>query len=107
MTPAAEALDTCDTAIAKLHKMCCEPDRSPRLQAVADALIGVRSAVAQADLDHSVIDPTILALQDLGSQIGHLQVVCCAPARMPHYARLLEGFTKIQIALNQMRGQAH
>ena len=102
-----DALDTCDAAVTKLHKMCCEPDRSPRLLAVSDTLVGVRASVAEAEHDPSVIEPTLAELQELGGQIGQLQVACCAPARMPHYARLLEGFTTIQIALNQMRGQGH
>ncbi len=38
----------------------------------------------------------IATLEDAGAQIGSLQVTCCAPSRLPLYARMLEDLTSAQ-----------
>lgn len=104
---ALAALDGCEAAAAKLHKMCCEPDRSPRLGSISDRLLEVRTAVVAASSDHEVIGPTLDMLEQIGGDVGQLQVACCAPVRMPHYARLLSGLSSVQVSLNRMRGLGH
>ncbi len=46
-------------------------------------------------------------LEDAGAQVGRLQVGCCAPNRIPLYARVLEGLTTAQLAVNQALGEGH
>lgn len=38
----------------------------------------------------------IANLESAGGQIGTLQVTCCAPSRLPLYARMLDDLTKVQ-----------
>jgi len=44
---------------------------------------------------------------DIGGQIGHLHVGCCAPARMPLYADALSSLTDVQLSINQSAGRGH
>ena len=37
-------------------------------------------------------------LEDAGSQVGSLQVGCCAPGRLPLYADVLEALTRARLA---------
>ncbi len=46
-------------------------------------------------------------LEETGARIGALQVGCCAPPRMPVYARLLDALTEIQLAVNAAAGSGH
>ena len=46
-------------------------------------------------------------LEEAGSQIGRLQVTCCAPNRLPLYASILEGLTGAQLAVNRALGTGH
>ena len=107
LTAADASLADCELAIAKLHKLCCEPERSPRLAALADAIADLRADVRAVAADAGLIEHAISRLEDLGADVGRLQVACCAPSRMPLYGRLLNAFSSTQIALNRRRGTAH
>lgn len=50
---------------------------------------------------------TLAYLEDAGQQVGRLQVGCCAPTRLPLYARILEGLTAAQLAVNRAAGTGH
>lgn len=104
MQRALRRLDDCDATLVRLDKMCCAPSRSPQMARLAETLEATRSHL-DAGLEQS--DAALSALEDAGGQLGKLQVGCCAPARMPLYASMLEGFTEIQRAVNAARGQGH
>lgn len=63
----------------------------------------------RAGLDGLGDDPgaVLTLLEDAGSQVGWLQVGCCAPGRLPLYARLLENLNSAQLALNRALGTGH
>lgn len=109
--PLADALarlDECDRIVERLHKMCCEPGRSPRMEKLAGTIATARAQVESLDGDlDGQIALVIDTLEDAGAQLGHLQVGCCAPARMPLYADVLEGLTEIQLNVHKAAGQAH
>ena len=108
----ATKLDECDRLLLRLSKMCCEPGRSPRLQAVADELTEIRSyledlADRSPDDQRRHADQAILRLESAGAALGRLQIGCCAPARMPLYAETLVNLTDIQLAINASVGRSH
>jgi len=103
--PARAALSDCGVALVKLEKTCCTPDRSPCIQELGDTL---RNAAATLDAaDPSTTGIVLATLEDAGAQVGRLQVGCCAPNRIPLYARILEGLTTAQLAVNRALGEAH
>ena len=104
---AFEALGVCDDAVLRLHKMCCEPNRSPQMVEIEESLATIRAQLELIRERKIGIDTLGSALEDTGARIGRLQVGCCAPARMPLYAEALRGLTDIQLALSRASGTAH
>ena len=100
-------LKDADHTLSRLEKMCCAPGRSPQMASIADALASVRSRVAALDGTEASVDRLIGQLEETGSQIGALQVGCCAPARMPLYSKLLTSLTEIQRHAQAQIGQGH
>lgn len=92
---ALAALDKCGVALAELEARCCEPGRSPSMAALANTLDTARTRIQELSGDP---DPTsaVDALEDAGAQVGRLQVGCCAPDRLPLYARILQELTRTQ-----------
>jgi hypothetical protein len=107
LEPAFAALDDCDAALIKLDKMCCDPGRSPRMKRLAMTLAEARSALTGLANGSSGGPVTVSHLEDAGSQLGSLQVGCCAPSRMPLYARMLENLTDIQRSVASHQGTGH
>jgi len=106
---AREALDDCEAALRDLEARCCRPERSPRMQALAETIAAVRSGVddvGEGD-HHDAVEATITHIEDAGSQIGRLQVGCCAPNRLPLYHTLLEGLTATQRSVKKAAGAGH
>lgn len=104
---ALNALTAAERALDELDRGCCEPGRSPRMAALADTLSMARSGLAHINGDDSRADVVIQHLEDAGRQIGALQVTCCAPARMPLYAELLESLMKTQRSINRSLSRGH
>lgn len=73
-------LDECERTVEPLHKICCEPDRSPRMQQILSDIDTARSKLNQAAVAGREVTKL---LHDIGAQTGHLQVACCTDARMP------------------------
>jgi hypothetical protein len=107
LAPAYVALDEADVALADLEARCCKPERSPRMQALADTLADIRSGIARVDDDHHAADQVYESLGDAGSQIGWLQVGCCAANRLPLYHTLLENLTLTQRTVKKATGGGH
>ena len=101
------ALDSCQAALEKLDKLCCEPGRSPRMKALGDVLDAARSGLEQPELDQPTAIAVLTSLEEAGAQIGRLQVGCCAPSRLPLYTTFLEGLTTAQLKINGELGRAH
>lgn len=99
-------IEKCHELVGRLHKMCCEPDRSPRMQRIEDALDSARSHVSDR-MTHASATAALAILTDVGAQIGRLQVECCTEARLPLYAEALEHLTRTQIGINAQLGRAH
>jgi len=51
LSAARLALAECDAVVNRLHKMCCEPDRSPRLLEVKALIGSVGAELDAASLD--------------------------------------------------------
>ena len=97
------ALDECEAALEELETRCCMPDRSPRMKSLGDTIAGARSSIERVgagDYDDAM-ERTFEELKDAGSQIGWLQVGCCAPDRLPLYHTLLEGLTTTRKSVGQ------
>lgn len=90
------ALDRADEAVEQLHAGCCEPLRSPRMEALAASLESARSKLERIDKDNEGGAAVITILEDAGAQLGYLQVGCCAPGRSKLYAEALQSLTKAQ-----------
>jgi len=107
LAPAHLALDDFEEALAKLDAGCCDPGRSPRMQALAESLAASRVALDQVGGAPGSADAAITVLEDMGAQIGQLQVGCCTEKRMPLYARMLRDLTDTQIAVSRAAGTNH
>ncbi len=104
---ARTALAYTDGVIDRLHKMCCEPDRSPRMLALKDSIASATEDLDDHKPDSAAVDRTIATLTDIGAELGRLQVECCAPARMPLYADALEHLTEVQLHFNASSRRGH
>ena len=101
------ALDECDAAIEKLDALCCEPGRSPRIAALANAIHEARSSTEALDGTVGSAEATIAVLEKAGAQTGALQVGCCASGRLPLYERVLANLTTAQQRINESVGRGH
>lgn len=106
LEPAEQALNKCDSALQKLDASCCEPGRSPRMASLAETLDSARLSLSHI-VDDDSARLTIDLLENTGSQIGHLQIGCCALDRMPLYAEMLVELTKAQRAVTRTRDLGH
>jgi hypothetical protein len=97
ITDALTKLDECDELVDKLARLCCQPERSPRLAAIQDDIAEVRGSVRAVTDEPESTTPVYEGLERIGATIGQLQVGCCAPARMPLYADTMERLTGIQL----------
>jgi hypothetical protein len=107
ITAAIEALDQCDRVVDRLHKMCCEPDRSPRMLTIKESISSARADIENATADSDAVGRSLATLEMVGGQLGSLQVGCCAPARMPLYADALRQLTEVQLNVSKSVGQGH
>lgn len=101
------ALADFEVALAKLDAGCCDPGRSPRMKALAAALATVREEIAQIASDPTKAPAAIVTLEEMGGQIGRLQIGCCTEKRIPLYARMLEDLMDAQLAISRAAGTAH
>jgi hypothetical protein len=104
---ARQALTECDAIVDRLHKMCCEPDRSPRMLAIKESIESARHDIDSVGENAGATNDVLAALVEIGGDLGRLQVECCAPARMPLYADALDRLTTTQISINAAVGQGH
>ncbi len=104
---AIDALDRADAVVDRLHKMCCEPDRSPRMLAIKDGMAAIRTDLETGREDAAALEDVLGRLSEVGGLLGYLQVACCAPPRMPLYAETLERLTAAQLSINASMGRAH
>lgn len=107
MRTAERALDDADETVRRLHAACCEPGRSPAMETLAAGLVLARERLRSVAADPEVADDLIAGLEEAGAQVGRLQIGCCAPGRLPLYARLLEDMTKVQMNVNRYLGRGH
>lgn len=99
------ALTEAERLVTRLEKMCCEPGRSPAMKQLSGTLAEARATIEASD---GFLDLAVLGtLEDAGAQLGRLQVGCCAPARMPLYARALDKLTEIQLSVSKDAGVGH
>jgi hypothetical protein len=104
---AGAALADFEAALAKLDAGCCDPGRSPRMKALAAALAAARREIEEIESNPEVAPAAIVTLEEMGGQIGRLQVGCCTEKRMPLYARMLEDLADAQLAISRAVGTAH
>ena len=97
-------LDECERTIERLHKMCCEPDRSPRMQQILNGIDAARTSLDGIANDSREVTEM---LEDVGAQIAHLQIACCTEARMPLYNTALNSLTATQISIAAAIGTGH
>jgi len=76
------------------------------MQEIEDGLLQARFRLSGGVTEESASE-VIAILTGIGAQLGGLQVECCAPERMPLYAKALEGLTATQLSLNAELGKAH
>lgn len=77
--------------VERLHGTCCEPDRSPRMERLAETLRTLRNSLA----DGGPVDETMSTLADAGAQVGWLQVACCSEKRMPLYEEVQQHLARV------------
>jgi hypothetical protein len=68
--------------------------------AVKESIALIRADLEKPGDSGAVIDRSISTLEDVGGQLGKLQVGCCAPARMPLYADALKHLTTVQLNIS-------
>lgn len=71
------------------------------MEALADTLASARERFEQMEGDPSAANAVNDLLENAGSQLGSLQVSCCAPGRMKLYASTLESLMKAQRAIKK------
>ncbi len=103
---AATALAECERLVARLDAGCCDPGRSPQMQRLGSTLDEARAALGVVT-DEPSAQELFTRLEDMGGQLGRLQVSCCTPKRMPLYADLLVHLTDAQLAVNRALGTGH
>lgn len=101
------ALLDADEALRRLHSACCEPGRSPAMETLAAGLALTRERLRSVAITPEVADELIAGLEEAGALVGRLQIGCCAPGRLPLYARLLDDLTKVQLNVNRHLGRIH
>ncbi|GMQ85401.1 MAG: hypothetical protein BMS9Abin07_0967 [Acidimicrobiia bacterium] len=101
------ALADCDAVVDRLHEMCCQPDRSPRMLAIKEDIALVRAEIEASSDDTEALERALSTLTDIGEQFGYLQVSCCAPARMPLYADALSHLNVAQRKIKRSAGKGH
>lgn len=107
VAPALAALGDCMAALERLDKTCCLPERSPRMAALSSALEATRAQVVELDSHPEMDDSLISSVEDIGAQIGRLQVGCCAPSRMPLYEVMLDGLNVVQRTVSAALDRRH
>ncbi len=60
-----------------------------------------------ADTPDLNFDVVLHRVADAGSQLGRLQVTCCAPKRNVLYTEILQNLNTVQVALSKERGTGH
>lgn len=77
------------------------------MERLAGTIGNARTRLAELGNDPVEARAIIDVLADAGGQLGHLQVACCAPARMPLYASTLVELSKVQRLLTGMFDLEH
>jgi hypothetical protein len=77
------------------------------MAALREAITEIRKTLPAAMGDRHATSRLLGNLEETGAQIGRLQIGCCAPARLPLYAQMLEDLTTIQRELNRAIGEGH
>ena len=95
------SLDNVDEAVTELHENCCQPLKSPRMDRLTNTVNAARERLGEVGEDPAVAGEVVAILHDAGSQLGHLQVDCCAPGRMKLYATALENLSTVQRLLKR------
>lgn len=101
------SLDEADEAVQKLHEKCCQPLRSPRMEALSETLGAARERLGGLDSGAAAPTDVIDAIERAGSQLGELQVTCCAPARSALYSSTLEHLADVQRLLKSSFSLEH
>lgn len=101
------SLDEADEAVQQLHEKCCQPLRSPRMEALSETLGAARRRLDDLDTGAATATDVIDAIESAGSQIGELQVTCCAPARNVLYSSTLENLADVQRLLKRSFSLEH
>ncbi|MFQ5522864.1 MAG: hypothetical protein ACE5F5_04725 [Acidimicrobiia bacterium] len=101
LTPAFTALADAEKSMHELHEGCCSSKRAPCIADLGDTLEETRASLERLPSDLSVGDVIITTIEDVGGQLGRLQVGCCTPKRMPLYAQLLDDLTKVQLTVKK------
>jgi len=96
LEPAFTALADAEKSMHELHEGCCSATRAPCIAELGDTLEETRDSLERLPSDLSIGDVIITTIEDVGGQLGRLQVGCCTPKRMPLYAQLLEDLTKVE-----------
>ena len=106
-TGADSALQDALKTVTRLHKMCCEPNRSPRMEQLTSTITRAGDLIDGGGVEGDRLDDVVSLLEEAGSQVGWLQVSCCAEARMPLYQRVLEDLQTAQLSLKRAVGLGH
>lgn len=107
LAAARDALADATVALSKLDKTCCVPERSPRMAALAGVIDAAARHIDAFEAGDGSPESVTEALEEAGSQVGRLQIGCCAPNRLPLYSRILEDLTTVQLTLDRVRGLGH
>ena len=91
-----DELKRAEEIVRELHAGCCEPLRSPRMEALSETIKTARMALVELEDDRDSAAVTIGLLEDAGAQLGHLQVACCSPAGTKLYASALASLGRTQ-----------
>lgn len=99
--PALEALDECEETLRDLDAACCDPGRSPRMQALGETLGRARHGIGVLGHDAGAAQAAEHHLEAAGDQVRALQAGCCEPHRLPMYRLLLEGIATARVAMDR------
>lgn len=104
--PALQALDDCEEALRDLDAACCDPGRSPRMQALGETLRHARTGIDALHDDAGAVQAATEHLEAARAQVRALQAECCEPNRLPMYRTILEGLAIARVAADPADGIA-
>ncbi len=100
-------LEDSQTALTRLAKICCRPERSPAMNQSLELIERTVNTLGSESDTEAKVNEAVAAIAQLGAQVGPLYATCCTPKRAPHYRTFFEGLGDAHGQLASAVGAGH